>query len=39
MPRYSFRVTRGGDDRQDISSELPDNQAAKREAVAIFFST
>jgi hypothetical protein len=37
MPRYSFRITRGEDVRQqDIGSDLPDNQAAKREAVAIF---
>jgi hypothetical protein len=36
MQRYSFRVTRGRHLRQDISSDLPDNQAAKREAVAIF---
>jgi hypothetical protein len=37
MPRYSFRIARGEDVRQqETSSDLPDNQAAKREAVAIF---
>lgn len=36
MQRYSFRVTRGKDNQQEMTSDLPDNQAAQREAVAIF---
>jgi hypothetical protein len=36
MQRYSFRVTRGKHIRQDIASNLIDDQAAQREALAIF---
>jgi hypothetical protein len=36
MQRYSFRVTRGEDIQQETTSDLPDNQAAQREALAIF---
>jgi hypothetical protein len=35
MQCYSFRVTRGQDIRQE-TSDLPDNQAPQREALAIF---
>jgi hypothetical protein len=31
MQRYSFRVTRGKDIQQEITSDLPDNQAARSE--------
>jgi hypothetical protein len=34
MQRYSFRVTRGKDIQQEMT--FPDNQAAQREALAIF---
>jgi hypothetical protein len=36
MQRYSFRVTRGKDIQQEMTSDLPDNQAAQKEAAAIF---
>jgi hypothetical protein len=38
MQRYSFRVTRGKDIQQEMTSDLPDNQAAQREALAPTFS-
>jgi hypothetical protein len=31
MQRYSFRVTRGKDIQQEMTSDLPDNQAARSE--------
>jgi hypothetical protein len=36
MQRYSFRVIRGKDIQQEMTSDLPNNQAAQREALAIF---
>jgi hypothetical protein len=36
MHRYSFRVGRGRHIGQDITSLLPDDHAAQREAIAIF---
>jgi hypothetical protein len=39
MQRYSFRVTLGKDIQQETTSDLPDNQAAQREALAILSRT
>jgi hypothetical protein len=36
MRRFSFRITRGENIAQNITSDLPDNQAAQKEALAIF---
>jgi hypothetical protein len=38
MQRYSFRVTRGKDIQQEITSDLPENQAARSEKPLPIFS-